>query len=196
MPRPIEFIPDEILDKATSLFWHKGYHDVSTQNLVDEMNIGRSSLYNSFTDKKTLFITCLKRYQYDSLVSLIQMNADDVDAETVILDIFQTIKTYSTTDKFFKGCFLVNTAVELAPHDPEIAEIIKINRENLVTNLTQIIQKSIDNSIIKPDFTASSLANFYYNMFNALKVDTKSVLDEDAYQASINIALSLLNKNQ
>jgi len=45
------------------LFWHKGYNATSMQDLVDALGISHSSLYNTYSDKHTLFLKALESYQ-------------------------------------------------------------------------------------------------------------------------------------
>src|SRR5258706_1958536 len=66
MVRPREFDRDEALDRATRVFWAKGYASASTEDLLAAMNIGRQSLYNAFGDKRKLYLEALERYQHES----------------------------------------------------------------------------------------------------------------------------------
>ena len=63
MGRNKDFDEEELLEKAVNVFWKKGYNATSAQDLVDALGINRSSLYNTYTDKKTLFTKSLKHYQ-------------------------------------------------------------------------------------------------------------------------------------
>ena len=56
MPRSKEFDPDVVLDRATDLFWKKGYEATSIKDLVAHMRINRFSLYSTFGDKQHLFL--------------------------------------------------------------------------------------------------------------------------------------------
>jgi AcrR family transcriptional regulator len=60
--RPREFDVDEALDQAMGVFWSKGYHAASIDDLCDAMQIGRPSLYSAFIDKETLFLKVVDRY--------------------------------------------------------------------------------------------------------------------------------------
>jgi TetR/AcrR family transcriptional regulator, transcriptional repressor for nem operon len=71
MARPFEFDKDVVLDKAMLLFWDRGYFDTSFQDIVQHLELNRSSIYNSFTDKRTLFIESLKHYINKESISLI-----------------------------------------------------------------------------------------------------------------------------
>src|ERR1700756_2239282 len=60
--RPRSFDELEALEKATQVFWSKGYDGVTIDDLVAAMGVGRPSLYSVFGDKRTLFLRVLKDY--------------------------------------------------------------------------------------------------------------------------------------
>lgn len=62
MPRKIEFDYDEAVDRATHLFWRKGYSSTSLRDLLRAMGIGEGSFYNTVKSKKHLYLECLKHY--------------------------------------------------------------------------------------------------------------------------------------
>ncbi|MEA2965178.1 MAG: TetR/AcrR family transcriptional regulator, transcriptional repressor for nem operon, partial [Alphaproteobacteria bacterium] len=59
MARPREFDRDEALERAMSVFWSKGFAATSTSDLVEAMQIGRQSMYDSFGDKRALYLEAL-----------------------------------------------------------------------------------------------------------------------------------------
>lgn len=61
--RPREFDTTEALRKATLVFWEKGYHATSLDDLIKATGIQKSSLYAAFGDKGSLFSACLDRYE-------------------------------------------------------------------------------------------------------------------------------------
>ena len=62
MPRPKEFIPDDAIEKAMQVFWHKGYEATSMEDLLSAMDLNRGSLYDTFGDKRQLFLKVIDRY--------------------------------------------------------------------------------------------------------------------------------------
>ena len=60
--RPRSFDERDALQKATQVFWSKGYDGVTIDDLVAGMGVGRPSLYSVFGDKRTLFLRVLKAY--------------------------------------------------------------------------------------------------------------------------------------
>ena len=62
MPRPKEFNPDDAIEKAMQVFWHKGYEATSMEDLLSAMDLNRGSLYDTFGDKRQLFLKVMDRY--------------------------------------------------------------------------------------------------------------------------------------
>ena len=60
--RPRRFDEREALEKATQVFWSKGYDAVTIDDLVAGMGVGRPSLYAVFGDKRTIFLRVLRAY--------------------------------------------------------------------------------------------------------------------------------------
>jgi TetR/AcrR family transcriptional repressor of nem operon len=62
MARPTEFAVDKAIERATRVFWHKGYAGASLRDLLKAMGIGEGSFYNAFKSKKALYLLCLRHY--------------------------------------------------------------------------------------------------------------------------------------
>jgi TetR/AcrR family transcriptional repressor of nem operon len=73
VPRKIEFDYDRAIDRATQLFWRKGYSNTSLRDLLKAMGIGEGSFYNTVKSKKRLYVECLKHY--NDTVSRRRLNA-------------------------------------------------------------------------------------------------------------------------
>ena len=67
MPRPKEFDRDEALQKAIGVFCDKGYAAASTDELMRAMKISRQSMYDTFGDKRQLYLEAFRRYVADSI---------------------------------------------------------------------------------------------------------------------------------
>jgi TetR/AcrR family transcriptional regulator, transcriptional repressor for nem operon len=57
-----QFDADQAVERATRLFWAKGYSNASVRDLLKVMKIGEGSFYNTFKSKKRLYLLCLKHY--------------------------------------------------------------------------------------------------------------------------------------
>src|SRR5579875_3005719 len=60
--RPRSFDETGAIEKATQVFWSKGYDGVTIDDLVAGMGVGRPSLYAVFGDKRAIFLRALRAY--------------------------------------------------------------------------------------------------------------------------------------
>ena len=123
MGRPKEFDEQEALLKAMKLFWVHGYKATSIQDLVDGMGIGRGSLYGTFGGKRSLFLRALRHYDKERGNHLADLSTSKPPRQAV-LNPFEAVVNTALDDGSRDGCFLVNTALELSPHDREIESLV------------------------------------------------------------------------
>jgi TetR/AcrR family transcriptional repressor of nem operon len=124
MPWEKSFDIDKTLDAAMHVFWQQGYQRTSMQDLIKSMGINPGSIYGTFGNKRELFVSVLRRY-YEELVSWFDGLAADNPADTAVVAVFEFIlKEKQENPDHCPGCLLVNTALEVAPHDEEIAQLV------------------------------------------------------------------------
>ena len=124
MPRPREFDEAAVLDAAVLCFWNHGYEATSVRELADSMGITGASLYNAFGDKRALFGKALAHYVSRSVDDRIRRCEGELSPLQSIKAFFDEIVHRSLADEDRKGCMLVNSAMELAPHDPEFQQVV------------------------------------------------------------------------
>lgn len=105
-------------------FWSQGYQATSMRDLIDQMGITGASLYNAFGDKRTLYRRALDYYLDISLRQRIDRLECSFAPRDAIEAFFRDTIERSLADKQRRGCLLVNSALEVAPHDAEFQEII------------------------------------------------------------------------
>lgn len=123
MARPREFDEEAVLDAATGCFWHRGYAATSVRELAVTMGLTVPSLYNAFGDKSALFRIVLDRYVEHVIQPRIDRLAALPPMEAVRRFLTQIVDR-AVSDPDRRGCLLINSAVELAPHDDTLAATI------------------------------------------------------------------------
>jgi TetR/AcrR family transcriptional repressor of nem operon len=124
MARLKAFDEDRVLDQAVDCFWSRGYEATSVRDLADAMGIGGASLYNTFGDKRALFVRSLERYANRSMRERIaRLEAENRPKEAIEAFLAEIIDR-SVGDPDRKGCMLVNSALDVAPHDAEIGKVV------------------------------------------------------------------------
>ncbi|MBT1701794.1 TetR/AcrR family transcriptional regulator [Fulvivirgaceae bacterium PWU20] len=192
MARAKVFDEQFILDKAMNLFWQKGYNGTSAQDLVDGLGISRSSMYDTFGDKHSLFVMALKQYQKERIDPVIKQAATVTDVEGYIRDIFEFVKGEALQEDRGKGCFFVNSAVELAPVDEEVADILNTIMYDFENAICSVIKKGQGLGIFTNQYAARSLARFIFNSLNGLRVTSKFDANKKMFDDIVNVCLYAL----
>ena len=123
MPRPREFDEAAALEAAMRRFWADGFAGTSVRDLGDAMGLGQASVYNAFGDKRTLFTQCLDRYLDANMRARIARVEKSLPPRPGDRD-FPDKEIVERSLESRLGCLLANAALEVAPHDPEIAAVV------------------------------------------------------------------------
>jgi TetR/AcrR family transcriptional repressor of nem operon len=193
MARTKEFNEDQALDKAIEIFWHKGYNGTSAQDLVTYLGLSRSSLYDTFGDKQKLFSKSLQRYQKQAQNSVEQLFDESKNIKETLHAIFEQAVIESLEDRITKGCFMVNSSVELAMHDEDISKIVKNNSHIMEEVFTKAVQKGQENGQISKQQDARVLARFIFNNYSGIRVLARAgERDKQVYDDIVKAVFSIL----
>jgi TetR/AcrR family transcriptional repressor of nem operon len=193
MARTKDFDENEVLSKAIQIFWHKGYNGTSMQDLVDGLGISRSSLYDTYTDKHTLFVKALESYQNSGSGKIQEIINNSGSAKATIIQLLEFVTNELLCDKQQKGCFMVNAEVEVAPHDTEINNLVCKNDQQMEDAFFLVIKKGQDNGEIKKNQDARALSRFIFNTVKGIRVTAKSTSDRAVFDDIIKLTVSALD---
>ncbi len=193
MPWEKSFDEDEAVGKAMKVFWEKGFEPASMADLIAGTGITRGSLYNAFGGKEQLFVRALLKYDKDNRrATLAELEAMD-DPKRAIAALFDGIVAEAVVDTEKKGCFLVNTASELATHGEEVNRIVR----NGVREFEAFLRRSVEVAqarkqvaqTLDPEATAKGLVA----MIVAIRLLGRGVFDESALKTIAAQAQRLLH---
>ncbi|MES2458095.1 MAG: TetR/AcrR family transcriptional regulator [Bacteroidota bacterium] len=193
MARTKDFDENEVLSKAIQIFWHKGYNGTSMQDLVDALGISRSSLYDTYTDKHTLFIKALESYQHSGASKIQEILDQTSSAKETVKKLLELTTSDLICDKQQKGCFMVNAEVEVAPHDQEVSNLVCKNDQEMEAVFFQVIRKGQESGEIKNTADAQALARFILNAVKGMRVTAKSTPDQSVFGDIIKFTVSALD---
>ena len=189
MPWEKQFDVDEALTGAMQVFWAQGYSATSTQDLLDRMGINRGSLYDTFGSKRELFLSALDHYEKTyQRQKIAQAGAGRAPRETIHA-LFSGLAAEALTGEGRSGCLLVNTALELAPHDAEIAEIVRAAMHGIEEFFFTTVEQGQSSGDIPDHVNAADAARALLALLIGLRVlarslPDKAVLDSIVVQAS------------
>jgi TetR/AcrR family transcriptional repressor of nem operon len=124
MARPREFDETAALQAAVDCFWQRGYEATSMRDLTASMGLSAPSVYAAFGDKQALFSRALERYLDCTTRDRLRRFEDSLPPKEAIHRFFAEIIAHSVNDRQRKGCFLVNSALEVAPHQSGLGAVI------------------------------------------------------------------------
>jgi len=165
MARPKEFDKEKALQEAIHLFSQQGFAATSTDDLMRVMNVGRQSMYDTFGDKRALFLKALTIYVTESVRSInveLERPGSALSAIQTALVSFAERKELSSAE----GCMGLNAIGEFGQRDADVTSVIhsaaRVQRRTLVRVLTRAKKEgelSRDAGLeIMADFFESTLA--------------------------------------
>lgn len=141
MPWEKQFDADDVLDKAMQTFWACGYEATSMQDLVDRTGINRGSLYATYGDKRALFLSALRLYEDKVRRKMLADLEAGHPPRDAIRKVFLSFADNVSEGGGNRGCFLTNTALELAAHDREVRKIVANGQEEVQAFFARMINK-------------------------------------------------------
>ncbi|HWB94586.1 MAG TPA: TetR/AcrR family transcriptional regulator [Puia sp.] len=192
MPRTKSFDQVEILDKATDLFWQQGYNATPPQTILDGTGLSRSSLYDTYGDKHSLFIKCLRHYRETETVAGIRYLDDAPDPAAAIRRLFMGYWDFAQRYRQGKGCLMVNTLNEVAPHDAEVAEIVEENRQALEDAYYRAVRRGQQMGKIKSATPPRAIARYLVNNLWGLTTQIKLGIEKKIADDIVKVVLSVL----
>lgn len=193
MARIREFDPQETLDKAMLLFWHKGYAETSVRDLVENTGVAHAGLYAAFGGKRALYQAALDHYNEtfgDMLIGpLEQPDAGRAEVE----DFFKTVGDAVRTKRFVDGCFMCNTAVEFGNEGSDVVAKPLANIERMTSGFRHALGQARDRGEVRADLDPASTASFLTSLFHGLAVLARAKAPSATIDASIQMALDALD---
>ncbi|WP_222982998.1 TetR/AcrR family transcriptional regulator [Flagellimonas meishanensis] len=191
MPRTKQFDEEEVLKKAMELFWKKGFHATSIQDLVSCLGINRASLYDTFGGKDELFRRAFQEYRNSSGDKVKALLAEGETVKAGFERLFSYAIDQAEENVERKGCFVVNTTAELVPGNTAIQSILCENMEGILSIFSDYIQKGIDHGEISPSKNPKDIAIMLFTFYNGFqvisKIETNRKKLEDLVQTGISV---------
>jgi len=136
-----QFDRQAVLAKAMQLFWSQGYEATGVTQLLEHMGIGRQSLYDTFGDKRGLYLEALRAYFAEQRASVVARLREPGSPLGNLKAVFgQWEKMLGEVGPF--GCLMGNTAIELGPHDEEAARIVRAGFAGMSQEIAETIRRA------------------------------------------------------
>ncbi|MEC0239966.1 TetR/AcrR family transcriptional regulator [Paenibacillus dokdonensis] len=192
MGRTKEFDREHVLQRAMLVFWEKGYEATSIPDLLESMELSRSSLYESFVDKQTLYVEAIKHYKKTTQKKRnLLKNAQS--AKDGIRQYFDQQITNALCDEGFpNGCMITNATIGLNSPDEQLQKLIRDSFEELEQLFYEVLSKGQQTGEIDPKKDIHTLAHLLLNLNHSINVISKVKRDRRVIDEMMNIVIDML----
>jgi TetR/AcrR family transcriptional repressor of nem operon len=193
MSRPREFDEVVALDAAIACFWKRGYKATSVRDLAEAIGISPPSLYSAYGDKRALFVRALERYLDQSMRARIERLEGSLPPKQRVRRFIAEIIERSVNDRERRGCFLINSALEVAPHDRELGAAIAERLGELEGFFHRSITAAQAEGAVPPHRVARDLARLLLGVLLGVRVLARSKPERALLEGVARPALALLD---
>ena len=193
MGRLKEFDEDKAIDGAVACFWARGYEAASVRELADHMGIGGASLYNAYGGKRALFVAALARYADRSFRERIARLETGRRPKQAIEVFLAEIIDRSLKDRDRKGCLLVNSALDVAPHDSGIGEVVADYLGEIRAFFRRNIVAAQAAAQVPADIDAEETSGHLLGVLLGIRVLARTQPHRETLEAVVRPALRLLD---
>ena len=193
MGRPLEFDKDEALEHAMGVFWTRGYEATSLRDLLEAMELSKSSFYQSFGSKGELFRRCINRYR-GQITSQMHRNLESAESgRAFIEEAFHSITEKVHAPEGRRGCFVMNTASHVAARDPEVADLVGKGAAQFEALFRQAVERAQREGDIPADKKPRVLARYLVSSRSGLMAMAKAGASQDELKEVVTVMLAALD---
>src|ERR1700676_296376 len=173
MARPKEFDLERALHRAISAFSQKGFAATSTDELMRAMEVGRQSMYDTFGDKRALFLKALEVYVSENVRAInveLQAPGSPLAAIRSALVHFSERKDLSSLD----GCMGINAICEFGIRDEDVTRITRSAARIQRPALMDALRRAQMEGELDAQTDLESLADFFESTLAGIRIAAKA----------------------
>jgi len=194
MARPISFDPEAALERAMELFWTRGYHSVSVEDIVQATGLNRHSLYARYGSKFGLLQAAVDRYRdvvLDHIRSVLAQPGTSRERIERLLALREPKEPVNGDDPFWhdmleRGCFALRVTAELRDSHEELRHSFDTFGDVLETLLADVIREGQQNGEFRGDRPPELLASVLVGGFLLPLIYTPAAERTGAFMAMLD----------
>lgn len=169
MARSKEFEREEVLDRAIDAFADQGFAGTSTDTVLQAMGISRQSMYDTFGDKRRLYLEALERYSGHSvtqiLASLQSAASPLAGIEAALVDFASRPQSVASL-----GCLGVSSVCEFGVSDDEVSQVNQAASKRLASAFERAVTEGQQAGEIDAALKPRAAVQFILAMLTGMKV--------------------------
>ena len=185
-----QFDREDVLERAMQLFWKEGYEATGLTRILGHIGIGRQSLYDTFGDKRGLFLETLAHYfrtRVGPVMAQLREPGSPLGNLTKIAEMLES----NARKGQFHGCMVGNTSAEIATSDPEIADRLAAYFQAIEDAFHDTFVRAREAGEVAADQDPRDLARVFIHMLQGVAVVSKATrnprIASDVFRSSISL---------
>ncbi|WP_100486660.1 TetR/AcrR family transcriptional regulator [Sporolactobacillus pectinivorans] len=191
MTRTRVFDRQKVLEKAMIVFWRKGADDASIADLLKEMKISRSSMYETFGSKDNLLLESIQCYM-DARKSERGVLNDSQDIRLSIMRYFQNHIDRVFDDNAPDGCLLTSTAASIDHQSALIQDAVATSFKDIEMSLFNLLEIGKKSGQINSHIDSKKWAFLLLNLHHSINITSKIDHNKEDFIQMIELVVSLL----
>lgn len=175
-------------------FWERGYHGTSVNDLLAEMKLNRGSLYDTFGDKKSLFLAALAEYERQGREVVFEILSRPGPAKKALRDFACAAGEMCSGEAGQRGCLGLKAALEMAPHDEDVAKWVRDITREREQMLAKVIKRGQAEGDISDKLDSRAVAKYLLTSLAGLKVLGVSSPSPREVREVLNLILRVLDE--
>lgn len=192
MPKVKQFNKEKVLEVASTIFHQKGYNGTSIDEILKATGLSRSSLYDSFKDKHSLYLMSLEFYKNAERNAYETVNQKKLNGLQKIEFLFKEVVNHLINHPNDNGCLMVNAAAEMSKCCEKTAQVICNNKDDVQELFATWLNDAQSEKVLKLTKPAKSYSPFLFNALCGLKVLSQSGATKTELNNVVKVTLDAL----
>jgi len=174
-----------------NVFWRLGYEHTSLDALLRNMGIAKQSLYDTFGDKRALYLKALRQYRNNDHARLRRLFASGQPVKDGFAELLLGISSESRVEHE-RGCLLLSANMERDAKDKVIAEFLLDNQLKTEAIFTEALRRAQASGEVPDKQDPVALARFFVATIQGMRAMAKLHSNRKALEQVAKLALSAL----
>lgn len=191
MSRPREFDADAALRQCMDVFWTKGFHATSYEDLTTKTQVKKQSLYGVFKNKRELFLQSLQVYREQNIEFLKTKTALEKSPVRKLEAICEAV-LHKEEESGSRGCLIINSTLEFGSVDAEVSREVRLMWDQVEELIEQIVQDGQEQGSLTSRMNSRELAVHLNNVLGGVQVMEKSGASREQIAGVLHTTIELM----
>lgn len=160
--------PNTLLDKATELFWQKGYQATSMRDIQQALDLRPGSLYSRFQGKSELFEKVIVHYA-EQILARLEQAAQQEDGFAATRDMFSQELIKPAALRYQRQCLLLNALAQSSKLEDRAAQALEHAMAKMLQGFIGLAAALQDKSLISTEVAPAQVGQWLQIQFVGLR---------------------------